>query len=90
MDRSVLESDPQRVLEGMTIAAYAVGASKGYFYVRAEYPLAVARLTNCLRDARRRGLLATTSATRPSASTPKSVSARSLCVRRGNRSHRVH
>ncbi|MGD0893989.1 MAG: NuoF family protein [Terracidiphilus sp.] len=57
MDRSVLESDPQRVLEGMTIAAYAVGASKGYFYVRAEYPLAVARLTNCLRDARRRGLL---------------------------------
>jgi bidirectional [NiFe] hydrogenase diaphorase subunit len=57
MDRSVLESDPQRVLEGMSIAAYAVGASKGYVYVRAEYPLAVARLTNCLRDARRRGLL---------------------------------
>ena len=57
MDRSVLESDPQRVLEGMCIAAYAVGASKGYVYVRAEYPLAVARLTNCLRDARRRGLL---------------------------------
>ena len=57
MDRSVLESDPQRVLEGMAVAAYAVGASKGYFYVRAEYPLAVARLTNCLRDARRRGLL---------------------------------
>jgi bidirectional [NiFe] hydrogenase diaphorase subunit len=57
MDRSVLESDPQRVLEGMAIAAYAVGASKGYVYVRAEYPLAVARLTACLRDARRRGLL---------------------------------
>jgi bidirectional [NiFe] hydrogenase diaphorase subunit len=57
MDRSVLESDPQRVLEGMCIAAYAVGASKGYVYVRAEYPLAVSRLTNCLRDARRRGLL---------------------------------
>jgi bidirectional [NiFe] hydrogenase diaphorase subunit len=57
MDRSVLESDPQRVVEGMAIAAYAVGASKGYVYVRAEYPLAVARLTNCLRDARRRGLL---------------------------------
>ena len=47
MDRSVLESDPQRVLEGMAIAAYAVGASKGYIYVRAEYPLAVARLTDC-------------------------------------------
>jgi bidirectional [NiFe] hydrogenase diaphorase subunit len=57
MDRSVLESDPQRVVEGMAIAAYAVGASKGYVYVRAEYPLAVARLTTCLRDARRRGLL---------------------------------
>jgi bidirectional [NiFe] hydrogenase diaphorase subunit len=57
MDRSVLESDPQRVLEGMAIAAYAVGASKGYIYVRAEYPLAVARLQACLRDARRRGLL---------------------------------
>jgi bidirectional [NiFe] hydrogenase diaphorase subunit len=57
MDRSVLESDPQRVIEGMAIAAYAVGASKGYVYVRAEYPLAVSRLTNALRDARRRGLL---------------------------------
>jgi bidirectional [NiFe] hydrogenase diaphorase subunit len=57
MDRSVLESDPQRVLEGMAIGAYAVGASKGYIYVRAEYPLAVQRLQTCLRDARRRGLL---------------------------------
>ena len=59
MDRSVLESDPQRVVEGMAIAAYAVGASKGYIYVRAEYPLAVSRLQACLRDARRRGLLGT-------------------------------
>ena len=57
MDRSVLESDPQRVLEGMAIAAYAVGASKGYIYVRAEYPLAVQRQQASLRDARRRGLL---------------------------------
>ena len=57
MDRSVLESDPHRVLEGMAIAAYAVGASKGYIYVRAEYPLAVSRLTTCLREARRRGIL---------------------------------
>jgi bidirectional [NiFe] hydrogenase diaphorase subunit len=57
MDRSVLESDPQRVIEGMAIAAYAVGASKGFVYVRAEYPLAVSRLTAALRDARRRGLL---------------------------------
>jgi bidirectional [NiFe] hydrogenase diaphorase subunit len=57
MDRSVLESDPQRVIEGMAIAAYAVGASKGYVYVRAEYPLAVNRLTVSLREARRRGML---------------------------------
>jgi bidirectional [NiFe] hydrogenase diaphorase subunit len=57
MDRSVMEGDPHRVLEGMAIAAYAVGASKGYIYVRAEYPVAVSRLTTALRDARRRGLL---------------------------------
>ena len=57
MDRSVLESDPQRVIEGMAIAAYAVGASKGYIYVRAEYPLAVSRMTISLREARRRGFL---------------------------------
>jgi bidirectional [NiFe] hydrogenase diaphorase subunit len=57
MDRSVLESDPQRVIEGMIIAAYGVGASKGYAYVRAEYPLAISRLSASLREARRRGLL---------------------------------
>jgi bidirectional [NiFe] hydrogenase diaphorase subunit len=57
MDRSVLESDPHRVLEGMAIAAYAVGASEGYIYVRAEYPLAVARLKTALRQAERQGLL---------------------------------
>jgi bidirectional [NiFe] hydrogenase diaphorase subunit len=57
MDRSVLESDPQRVLEGMAIAAYAVGASHGFIYVRAEYPLAVSRITAAIRDARRKGLL---------------------------------
>ncbi len=57
MDRSVLESDPQRVLEGMALAAYAVGASRGFIYVRAEYPLAVSRLTAAIRDARRKGLL---------------------------------
>ncbi len=57
MDRSVLESDPHRVLEGMAIAGYAVGASEGYIYVRAEYPLAVARLKTALRHAERHGLL---------------------------------
>jgi bidirectional [NiFe] hydrogenase diaphorase subunit len=57
MDRSVLESDPQRVLEGMAIAGYAVGASKGYIYVRAEYPLAVKRLRTAIAQAERLGLL---------------------------------
>ncbi|HEX8947558.1 MAG TPA: NuoF family protein [Dissulfurispiraceae bacterium] len=57
MDRSVLESDPHRVLEGMAIAAYAVGAFHGYVYVRAEYPLAVKRLTKAISDAQKLGLL---------------------------------
>ncbi len=54
---SVLESDPHRVLEGMAIAAYAVGANKGYVYVRAEYPLAVERLATAIRKAKRSGFL---------------------------------
>src|SRR5689334_8934326 len=57
MDRSVLESDPHRVLEGMIIAAYAVGASEGFIYVRAEYPLAIKRLKTAIRQAERLGLL---------------------------------
>ncbi len=57
MDRSVLESDPHRVLEGMAIAAYAVGAEQGYIYVRGEYPLAVQRLKIAIRQARRMGVL---------------------------------
>jgi len=57
MDRSVLESDPHRVLEGMIIAGYAVGASQGYVYVRAEYPLAIKRLQTAIREARRLGFL---------------------------------
>ena len=57
MDRSVLESDPHRVLEGMLIAGYAVGASEAYIYVRAEYPLAIRRLRTAIRQAERVGLL---------------------------------
>jgi len=57
MDRSVLESDPFRVLEGMAIAAYATGASHGYIYVRAEYPLAVKRLRAAIRQAEKSGYL---------------------------------
>jgi bidirectional [NiFe] hydrogenase diaphorase subunit len=57
MDRSVLESDPHRIIEGMTIAGYAVGADKGYIYVRAEYPLAIDRLKKAIRQADRKNLL---------------------------------
>lgn len=57
MDRSVLESDPHRVLEGMAIAAYAVGASRGYIYCRAEYPLAIKRLRMAIRAAENLGVL---------------------------------
>jgi NADH-quinone oxidoreductase subunit F len=57
MDRSVLEGDPHSVIEGMAIAAFAVGAKQGYVYVRAEYPLAVERLNIALDQARKYGLL---------------------------------
>jgi NADP-reducing hydrogenase subunit HndC len=57
MDRSVLEGDPHVVLEAMTIAGYAIGASQGYIYVRAEYPIAVERLRIAIGQAREYGLL---------------------------------
>jgi len=57
IDRDILESDPQQVIEGMIIAGYAVGAGQGYIYVRAEYPLAVERVRVALRQAKEIGLL---------------------------------
>jgi len=57
MDRAILEGDPHAVLEGMAIAAYAVGARQGYIYVRAEYPLAIQRLDRAISQARSYGLL---------------------------------
>ena len=57
MDRAVLEDNPHSLIEGMLIAAHAIGADEGYIYVRHEYPLAVARLRNALAQARERGLL---------------------------------
>ncbi len=57
MDRSILEGDPHSVLEAMAIAGYAIGASEGYIYVRAEYPIAVKRLEIAIEQARDRGLL---------------------------------
>jgi NADH:ubiquinone oxidoreductase subunit F (NADH-binding)/(2Fe-2S) ferredoxin len=57
MDRSVLEGNPHRVLEGMAIGGYAVGASKGYAYIRGEYPLAIKRFEAAIRQAKKMGLL---------------------------------
>ncbi len=57
MDRSILESDPHAVIEGMIIGGYAIGASSGYIYVRAEYPLAVKRMETALRQAKKLNLL---------------------------------
>jgi len=57
MDRSVLESDPHRVLEGMAIAGYAVGAQRGYIYIRGEYGLAIQRLQTAIKQAEREHLL---------------------------------
>jgi len=57
MDRSVMEADPHRIIEGMAIAGFAIGAKKGFIYVRAEYPLAVDTLQKAIKDATRYGLL---------------------------------
>jgi NADH-quinone oxidoreductase subunit F len=57
MDRSLIEGDPHSIIEGLMIGGYAIGASQGYVYVRAEYPIAVERLTKAIEDARARGVL---------------------------------
>jgi NADH:ubiquinone oxidoreductase subunit F (NADH-binding)/Pyruvate/2-oxoacid:ferredoxin oxidoreductase delta subunit len=57
MDRAVIESDPHRLLEGMAIAAYGIGASKAYIYIRAEYPLAIKRLKAAIAQAEANGLI---------------------------------
>lgn len=57
MDRSVLEGDPHSVIEGMIIGGFAIGASMGYLYIRAEYPLAISRINRAIKQARETGLL---------------------------------
>lgn len=57
MDRSIIEADPHSILEGMTIGAYAIGASQGYIYIRIEYPLAIERMAVAIKQAREYGLL---------------------------------
>ncbi|MEA3487170.1 MAG: NAD(P)H-dependent oxidoreductase subunit E, partial [Thermodesulfobacteriota bacterium] len=57
MDRSAIEGDPHTILEGMAIGGYAIGANKGYVYIRAEYPLAIKRLEKAIVDAKKEGFL---------------------------------
>lgn len=57
MDRSLLEGDPHRILEGMMLGAYSIGASKGFFYIRAEYPLAIKRIKQAIAQAKEVGLM---------------------------------
>jgi len=90
MDRSVLESDPHRVLEGMIIAGYAVGASQGYIYVRAEYPLAIKRLQTAIREARRLGFLGSQICSAKFSFDVKSESAAVHSCAGRNRAHRFH
>lgn len=59
MDRAVMEADPHKVIEGMAIAGFACGATKGYIYVRAEYPVAVEKLNKAIKQARTKGILGT-------------------------------
>ena len=90
MDRSVLESDPYRVLEGMAIAAFAVHATEGYIYCRAEYPLAVARLRTAIRQAQRAGWLGAGHRRHlVQLRRPDPPRRRRVRVRRGDRAHRV-
>jgi len=57
MDRSAIEGDPHTILEGMAIGGYAIGADKGIVYIRAEYPLAIKRLTIAIEQANEQGIL---------------------------------
>jgi bidirectional [NiFe] hydrogenase diaphorase subunit len=59
MDRAVMEADPHKVIEGMAIAGYACGASKGYVYIRAEYPIAVEKINKAIKQATKKGILGT-------------------------------
>ncbi len=59
MDRAIMEADPHKIIEGMALAGYACGATKGYIYVRAEYPIAVQKLNKAIKQARKKGILGT-------------------------------
>ena len=91
MDRAVLEDDPYRVLEGMIICAYAVGASYGYLYIRGEYPNAIQRISRAIRMAKRRGLLGkSVLGTDFHFDCDVRIGRRGLCVRRRDRPDPFH
>ena len=91
MDRGVLEGDPHSVIEGMIIAAYAIGATKGYFYIRAEYPLAVKRIQEALDQCHEAGFLGTgILGSKFSFRCGNQTGGWSLRLRRRNRSHQLY
>ncbi len=91
MDRSILESDPHAVLEGMAIAGYAMGAREGIIYCREEYPLAIDRLEAAIAQAIEFGLLGTNIlGTKFSFRHYPQRRRRRVCLRRRNRPHRLH
>jgi NADH:ubiquinone oxidoreductase subunit F (NADH-binding) len=92
MDRGVLESDPHSVLEGMIIGAYAMGASVGYFYIRAEYPLAVERIERAIKQAYANRAFSGKNilGTHFSLDAGNPARRRRLRLRRGDRAHRLH
>ena len=91
MDRSILEGDPHSVIEAMEIAGFAVGAEKGYIYVRAEYPIAVHRLQIAIDQAREYGILGNKIfGTNFNFDIENKTRCRSICLRRGNSTFRVN
>ena len=90
MDRSIMEGDPHKMIEGMMIAAYAVSAQEGYIYVRAEYPLAISRLKLAIRQAEEKGLLGDHILERIFHFIYILTVSRRICLRRRKRAHGVH
>ena len=91
MDRSVLEGDPHSVIEAMAIAGYAVGAHQGFIYVRAEYPLAIERLTWAIEQARKYKFLGKDIfETGFDFDLDIRIGSRRFCLRRRDRPHVLH
>ena len=91
MDMGIMEGNPHSVIEGMIIAARAIGADEGYVYVRAEYPLAVKRLRKAIEDAYKLGALGKNVFGSDHTFRPQGHGRRGrVCLRRGDGAHRLH